>query len=431
MTSSLERPPIAAIVRRHAEDSAHLRHVRSRLIRSGQVRLFELGRHDERIAAHLDGLAVAGDEGVAACVQALAEPGRGVVFAAAVLALEGRDERLFEQLLGTAATSDHVRRGLRAAVGWVSASRLRGTVHLLLTSTQSDRRELGLAASRLHGTDPGNHLRRALTDGPVPVRCEAMRCAGEHGLRDVLATVLEAIDDAHPAIAARAAITAYLIGDRGRAAAALERLAVDPTKADAGVRDEACSLLLAGCEFLEGRQVVRRLAQSRPVAAALQRRVIRACGWLGDAQFVPWLIDLMASPLHARIAGESFALITGADLVKLVLDRRAPDDAEGGPSDDPNDENVEPDADESLVWPDPVKVQRWWQAHAWRMPVDARSFNGAPPSVAHCTTVLIGGAQRQRFVAAMHLALLGSGRPLFPVCAPAWRQQRLLARMTS
>jgi hypothetical protein len=58
-----------------------------------------------------------------------------------------------------------------------------------------------------------------------------------------------------------------------------------------------------------------------------------------------------------------------------------------------------------------------------------RYFMGVPPSREHCIEVLKTGGQRQRLVAAQYLCLLEPGRPAFNTSAPAWRQQRLLARM--
>jgi hypothetical protein len=41
------------------------------------------------------------------------------------------------------------------------------------------------------------------------------------------------------------------------------------------------------------------------------------------------------------------------------------------------------------------------------------------------------GFQRQRIAAAEYLTLLAPGTPLFNTAAPAWRQQRLLAKMSA
>jgi hypothetical protein len=47
----------------------------------------------------------------------------------------------------------------------------------------------------------------------------------------------------------------------------------------------------------------------------------------------------------------------------------------------------------------------------------------------HCIDVLKSGYQRQRILAAHYLCRLNPGTPLFNTSAPAWRQQRLLAKM--
>jgi hypothetical protein len=54
---------------------------------------------------------------------------------------------------------------------------------------------------------------------------------------------------------------------------------------------------------------------------------------------------------------------------------------------------------------------------------------GQPVTKEHCIHVLKTGYQRQRILAAQYLCLLERGTPLFNTSAPAWRQQRLLAKM--
>jgi hypothetical protein len=48
----------------------------------------------------------------------------------------------------------------------------------------------------------------------------------------------------------------------------------------------------------------------------------------------------------------------------------------------------------------------------------------------HCIDALKNGYQPQRILAADYLCLLELGTPLFNSSAPAWRQQRLLAKMS-
>ena len=142
------------------------------------------------------------------------------------------------------------------------------------------------------------------------------------------------------------------------------------------------------------------------------------------------LIGHMQNDELARLAGESFSLITGLDLSQPPFYRPQPDELEPGPDEDPEDENVEMDEDDGLPWPDQARVQAWWNQNGARFTTGVRHFMGAPPSRAHCIEVLKNGYQRQRIAAAYHLCLLNPGTRLFEWRAPAWRQQRELAQMT-
>ncbi len=130
----------------------------------------------------------------------------------------------------------------------------------------------------------------------------------------------------------------------------------------------------------------------------------------------------------ARLAGEAFGTITGLGLVALGLDRKPPENLESIPNDDPGDQSVDMDPDDGLPWPDPAKCAAWWDANKHRFQEGLRYFMGAPPTREHCVKVLRDGYQRQRIAAAQYLCLLNPGTPLFNTSAPAWRQQRWLAK---
>jgi uncharacterized protein (TIGR02270 family) len=111
------------------------------------------------------------------------------------------------------------------------------------------------------------------------------------------------------------------------------------------------------------------------------------------------------------------------------LEGKRPDGFESGPNDDPDDPNVDMDPDDGLPWPDVQKVEKWWAANGSRFQKGQRYFMGAPIARDHCIDVLKNGYQRQRILAAQYLCLLEPGTPLFNTGAPAWRQQRSLAKM--
>jgi hypothetical protein len=117
-----------------------------------------------------------------------------------------------------------------------------------------------------------------------------------------------------------------------------------------------------------------RLPDCRSGAVAL----IRATGVIGDRLYIPWLIERMAEPAAARLAGEAFSTITGVDLAYRDLDRRRPPDFQSGPNDDPADENVALGEDDRLPSPDPGKVGEWWTKNKARFNVGRAYFLGTP-----------------------------------------------------
>lgn len=416
--------PIPSVLDQHVEEAAMLRHTRSVLVRAPHLRLHQLRRHDDRIAAHLDGIAVAGPHGLERCRAALERPGAGEVFAIAVRALEERDGASIERLGTLAAALPDALRGLLSALGWVSAPLLQGTVRKLLQSPDSLSRRFGLGACRVHRTDPGAALEPMLHDPDPLLRAEALRAAGELGRRDLLDLVRDGFADDEPRVVFWAGWSACLLGDRSRALELGYAASQDGEAAPRGL-----TLALLAGEFAAAHALVRSLTAQARERPTQQRRLISACGLLGDAQFVPWLVERMSDDRLARLVGEAFTLITGTDFLRLDLERRPPEGLESGPNDDPNDDNVAMDEDDGLPWPDQAKVQAWWQHESHRFQPGVRYLLGAPPSWEHCIEVLKTGYQRQRMVAAQTLCLVRPGTVLFNTAAPAWRQQRLLASM--
>ena len=408
----------------HVEEAAHLRRVRSILVRAPQVRLLLLGRLDERIAAHLDGVAVAGEYGTGLAQQALDRPGTGEVFVATVRAIEDRDADRLDKLLAIAEAVPASRAGLLSAFGWASAADLQGITKALLDVAQPWRREVGLAACAMHGVDPGAVLAGALRDADAGLRARALRVAGQCGRRDLLDGCLAALTDEDERCAFEAAQSALLLGDRAASLAALAALAVDPG-AEGKPKLAALRSVLKVVPPKQAQSMLAVLAKN----AARVRSVIHGISMAGDPHYVPWLIAQMENLALARLAGEAFSFITGLDLAYLDLERKPPENVEFGPNDDLGDDNVAMDEDDSLPWPDPQKISVWWRANGGRFVSDTRYFIGEAPLPAHCLTVLNTGLQRQRIAAAEHLSLLQAGTPLFNTAAPTRRQQRLLARL--
>lgn len=408
---------IPALVDQHVQEAATLRDSRSRLARSAQVRLVQLARCDERIAAHLDGIALAGPYGSARCLQALDPPGAGSVFAAGVRAIEERDARGLRRILALAQALPDARRGLVSAFGWVSPVHLRGITKALLDAAEPAHRELGLTVCAMHHVDPGSSLDAALT-GQGGRR--AMRAAVSIGRRDLAVACVERLRTGDPGQAFEAARAALLLGEHRHALAALHEMSA--TSED--VAAPALELLVEAASNAQVRDVLKSLHDNPNRLPML----VRLIGVAGDPHFVPWLIARMHEPALARRAGAAFEMITGADLVSDKLDRPAPETSAA--EEDALRALAGDDADDlDLAWPDPTKVSTWWTHHGTRYAPGVRHLLGAPLSPAHGRAVLRYGSQPQRRLAAEHLCLLEPGTPLFNTVAPAWRQVRRLAAL--
>lgn len=409
------------IVQQHAEETALLRSSRSYLVRAAHIGLRDLARHDDRIAAHLDGLAIAGDAGWRCAQTALDRPGTGEVFTATVRALSDARTEALHKLLALAEAVPEARAGLRSAFGWVPATHLRGVTRSLLDSSHAFHREVGLAACSFHGADPGSVLAAALDDADASLRSRALRLAGELGRLELLPACLARLADDEPACRFHATRAALLLGNRQTALDGLQALAL----ASGPFQAEAVALFFKLVPPAQARPLLAMLARQ----PAQLRFLLQGVAFTGDPDYVPWLIARMAELPPARLAGQAFSFISGASLAALHLDTDAPDEWPVVPDEDPAANDAAMDEDESLPWPDPNLVVAWWQSKTGDFAAGSRYFVGEPPSVAHCISVLKNGFQRQRIAAAEYLCLLQPGTPLFNVAAPAWRQQRLLAQM--
>lgn len=409
--------PIAAMLEDHASEASFLWLQRASAVHAPNYSSRQFADLDENLAAQIDGLRVAGDDARPHIAALLDNEGPEDFFVAAVLAIETVDGR-FDDLVERAKDLPEVVPGLISALGWVEPKYLGGRVKALLEDASPLRQKLGVAACALHRRDPGALLGQLLAGAPDSVRIRALRAAGELGRADLLPQARSLLGEAKPELRFWAAWAAVLLGDRAQALDVLSAFALK-----SGPRQpRAFQLALQAMDPAPGHAL---LLDSAALPEAQRLRIIGS-GFIGDARYVPWLIEQMAQPATARIAAEAFVTITGVDFNLAQMEVPPPDGFEDGPTDDPDDDNVELPEDIALPWPDIDKVRAWWQQNGARFVPGVRLFMGQPVSPDSCTGVLREGFQRQRVAAALHLALLDAHAPLFATSAPAWRQQRWL-----
>ena len=108
-----------------------------------------------------------------------------------------------------------------------------------------------------------------------------------------------------------------------------------------------------------------------------------------------------------------------------TLEGKKPEGFEAGPTENPEDENVEMDPDDNLPWPDPALILKWWGKHQKEFTNGTHYLLGKPISIDWLQHVLRNGRQRHRAVAALELAMRQPSIPLFNTSAPGFRQQAL------
>ena len=408
---------IPVVVYQHAEEATCLWLLRAAAVNQPHYSLPDLAELDDRVEAHLDGLRVAGEAGWELCKAELSWQEAGEVFTASVIALESGSEAWFYAVLEAGSDSVEQARGMVSALGWISYAQARKYIDRLLAAESAMLRRIGLAAAAIHRQDPGLRLADAIRNTDAGLRARALKAAGELGRRDLLNAL-------HPHMRAEektcqfyAAWSAARLGDDYAVKALMEMVEVGSP-----YEQKALDLALRRLPLPKALDVIRWL-DAQPER---RRLAVVGAGVAGDPALVPRLIEKMAVPELARVAGEAFTNITGVDLAYEDLEGKWPEGFEAGPTEDPEDENVEMDWDEDLPWPDPALVVAWWHAHASKFRQGTRYFLGRPLSEPVLQEALRTGKQRQRAAAALELALLHPNQPLFETRAPGFKQQQML-----
>ncbi len=409
---------IRTIVEQHVEGAASLWLLRSVAVKEPHYDLSkDLTRLDDRLEAHLDGLRIAGEAAWDICRAALEAGEAGEAFAAGTLAFESGDAPRLTEILSVLEKVPEAGPGLVSAMGWVPFDRVGNHLWKLQTSSVPALRYVGIAAAAVHREDPGPALKDALKAEEPRLAARAFKAAGELGRTDLAAFFWPGYSHTDRRVRFWAGWAGALLGDMN-SIDVLKRLVEEQGR----YRDESAGMALRRMDVEERKGWHGELVRN----PACLRQAAIGTGVIGEPALVPWLIEKMAVDDVARVAGEALTMITGVDIAYLDLERNRPEGFESGPTENPEDEDVAMDPDENLPWPDPALIEKWWASHASEFKPGQRYLVGKPITPENLQWVLRHGRQRQRAAAAIELALLDPGAPLFEVRAPAARQKRLL-----
>ncbi len=372
----------------------------------------DIAELETRIEANLDGLMTSLDLSWEICLEALEVAQAGEIFTVAVVAFRSRDVEKIKTAVLAGIENEETNKGLISALAWLPEKTLDNWLHKFLSSKQMEHKYLAIAVHSARRTHPGEMLTRLLQREDClenkKLLARIIRLIGELKLVDYRWALDEAYEDDDPEVKFWVNWSTIMMGDLS----AVNQ--IKPYVVQTGpLQLVAVNTAFRGLPVEQGRAWISQLAADPEQA----RTVIKATGILGDPVAVPWLIEKMRKVETARIAAEAFSLITGIDLERYELVIEAPEDITVIPNDNPEDDNVDMDDDENLPFPDVDKVALTWQKHGSNYAAGQRYFMGKVINAETLQDKLTNGLQRQRFAAAMELAILQPQSPLINIKA--------------
>ncbi len=397
---------IVKVIEQHAAEAAFVWFLRDRAVASPQYRVADLKRIDNRIEAHLDGLRIAGEAGwEIAWKQAEETPEPGSLFVIGVLAFEsGLPERI-NQVLSMAMQKPAFGRAVTSGIGWLPAAIATSRLTTIVSHPSPQVRRIGLAGYAVHRLNPGTALEKALGDADFDLRARALKMVGEMGYIAWLPLLKKQLSIAHLPCRFQAARSAALLAGDAAAIAELQTIAL----IESGYRQRAVEIVVRRLDIAAAH---RWLAMLNSLPGG-ERLAIQGMGIVGDPASISRILEAMAKPALARVAGEAFTFITGCYPGDQNLEGRRPEGFDAGPNEDALDENVAMDPDEGLPWPDPVKIERWWATNQNRFVKGVRHLAGRPISTESLHDIIATQRQRLRLAAAFELLIRNPKQLMF------------------
>jgi len=352
------------VLEEHLEELESLWTRRLAHLLSDDVIVAGLARIDRRIAAHTDGLVLAGDHALPILAEALESGERALTLAAAfAMASSCRTEMVGPVLEALPAAADEAREGLRLALTLGPMEATKDALLELAGAGPSPVAAVALSALAFHGQPLPPQRLAELARSPDPnsrrLLCRAVSYAGVDNRSEWLLDQLVADEDA---TVRREALSAAAWTKRPWLLDHCRTLAKQPTVESW----EALELLAVLGEPKDAALILAAASTE-----ALGRRRITLLGSFGHPLVVDMLIDTMRCGAvgTAAEAGRAFLKITGVD---VSTDRSMP--AVETKSAQLSEEEI--DFIETVKLPDADRADNYWKEHQGELASATRLLHG-------------------------------------------------------
>lgn len=361
---------------------------------------------DQRIEEQLNGLMSSLEQGWESCVEAMDMDDPGELFTAMVVAMRSHDQDRIRHAVDVGCYSQQAFKGIVSAMAWLPPEITRIWIKRFLNGKDLNHKYLGVSVCSECRYDPGNVivsiLQREDCIKNMQLYARSIRLVGELARKDCIPYINTVTHSDIDSIRFWSNWSLVLLGQREKSVN-LKSFVLRKNK----YQDKAIQIAFRVLDIDIAREWISELSNDE----SMNRAAIKATGVLGDPHAINWLIQKMNNPLYAKLAAESFFLITGIDLVSSNLAIPPPEKNPDILDEDLDDEFIGLDEDENLPYPDIKKVASVWEKYGRQFIVGKRYFMGDVITLDILNDTLKHGTQRYRKAAALEKAL-NNGKPL-------------------
>lgn len=337
---------------KHADEIPILLHMRNRFLRSASTYPSDLRALDKRLAANLEGLAIAGDDGWRAAVALFEDrPEPATITAVANLAyFHGND--LYLAYLRDALGTDHSLIEMAAfGLSWLGSKRVNTIVESLWLGENDTDTATALACSLIYDVRPDARALGALFTQDEPVGLWAIKVAGWYNLQSALPHIIAAKSEGDPLVAMACDMALVLLRQDPTA---IHRIL---TNALTNTYDQLMSIEVALHELDPDQRMQWWNKQDDPDLR------LRTAYIISDRRCVPWLLDQCDEGIDTDEAIECIRQITSVDVEDMI-------------SSPVSDKIADPFVSVQAASQNPkVKLAMWWRAARDKIP-DGPTIHG-------------------------------------------------------